>query len=794
MIEKAGIRDMVDIAKLTTGFSLDDEFGRTSGIRPVIRGQSSILGESGVSTYIDGVLFNGSILDYDLNDVERLEVVKGPQSALYGRNTYSGAINIITKSPTDEFSADVKVDAGSNGRFEASGALRGPISDVMSGGINGRYFTRGGPFTNTYDGTKVGQQESASLSGVLYYEPTDALSVRARVRAAALRDDQPRLFHTDPSENNIFQDDGGTYLGNSRYFQGEIVEHDIDVDDVRLLGEKGYENVDNLQASIAISYDINEALNVEFINGVNAEHNESAFDFGHTAQSLNPFSVYIGPIAPFAFGPNPPPQSYFHAYVISDAFADFASVFESNKTDFSSELRINYSADNLTGLLGGYYYHETGTTYDRRRAPAGFAQIVESGFAAQTARMEAQCAIHAADADRRCFSSRGFDAIFNFGSQLEDIQLFADRDITNNKRENIAIFGALDYDFTDQLSVSAEGRYKSETVARNTVDRSAVYNYLGTQTDFTTEPAINRSETFNSFNPRVSAKYQLTGNVNIYAVAARGDKPGGFNNTDVIALGFSTYDEETVWAFEGGMKNTLMNGDLIFNIAGYHNTISDYQLTQALTLPIVNQTTTLISNLGKVRVMGFEAEMIYRVPKLPSLILNANYAFSDSEILRGTDITEGRHLDTLDDGRVNCSVGFADPAAGCNDGDNVLPGSIVGRQLPRSPRHTMNVGMNYSRPITDKLNFGVNANMSYESKKFVQVHNLAFVGENLLVNGSFSLSADNQSITFWGRNLTDEDAVVSAQRFADEAGSFQRIFVGNPRIGREYGVTYRHNF
>jgi len=786
MIEQSGFRDLSDISKSTPGFSLDDEFGRTSGVRPVIRGQATILGASGVSTFVDGILLNGSVLDYDLNDVERVEIVKGPQSALYGRNTYSGAINIITKSPTDEFTADVKLDAGSNERFEASAALRGPINEVMSGGLNGRYYTRGGPFTNTFNGEDVGQQESASLSGVLYYEPSDTLSVRGRLRLSKLHDDQPRLFNTSPTENNIFFDNGGTYLGNARYFEGEITEHAINVDDERLLDDKGYEDVESLQASISTSYDVNDRLNVKLITGLNLEHNESAFDFGHTAQSLNPFFVSIG--SAFGFGSN--------VFIISGSrdangdggLIDFASVSDGTASDYSAELRFTYKADDWTGLLGGYFFDGSGESIGTRTAPSAFAQIVEEGFNAQVARGEALC------------TARGFagpDACFfnvNLGDELEDLEFQADRSIRNTDRRNLAIFGSVDYDVTDMFSVSLAGRYKSERVGQDTIDRRAVFDFRGDQIDFTTDALIARSETFNSFNPRLTLKYKLNDNVNLYGVAARGDKPGGFNNVNAIPLGFGTFDEEVVWAFEGGAKTTLLDGGLTFNVAAYHNTISDYQLTQAVTLPLVNQTTTVISNLGEVRVLGFEADMLYRVPTIPGWTVNMNYAFADSEITAGIDITEGRHLDTLDDGLVNCSIGFADPAVGCNQGDNVLPGSIEGRRLPRAPKHTFNVGTNYKFALTEKLDMTLNAEVSYESKKFVQVHNLAFVGDSLLASSQIGFSTDRQSITIWGRNLTGEDAVVSAQRFIDEAGSFQRTFAGNPRVGREFGATYRLHF
>ena len=91
-IDNLALDSVADISKVTAGLTFDDSFGRDSN-RPVIRGQANILGDSGVAVFIDGIYFSGSVGDYAVDNIERIEVVKGPQSALYGRNTYSGAIN-----------------------------------------------------------------------------------------------------------------------------------------------------------------------------------------------------------------------------------------------------------------------------------------------------------------------------------------------------------------------------------------------------------------------------------------------------------------------------------------------------------------------------------------------------------------------------------------------------------------------------------------------------------------------------------------------------------------------------
>ncbi|MEP2551349.1 MAG: TonB-dependent receptor plug domain-containing protein, partial [Marinomonas sp.] len=203
-IDNLGLNNLEDISKTTPGLIFDDSFGR-DGNRPVIRGQANVLGQSGVAFFIDGIYYTGSLADYDVDTIQRIEVVKGPQSALYGRNTYSGAINIISKLPGDTWEGRVTADVSEFDRYEITAGVRGPISDGLSLGLNGRYYDYGGEFTNQFDGNKVGEESSLSASGVLRFDDGGPFSATLRGYYNKTDDGQPAIFAQGAEANNCFQ-------------------------------------------------------------------------------------------------------------------------------------------------------------------------------------------------------------------------------------------------------------------------------------------------------------------------------------------------------------------------------------------------------------------------------------------------------------------------------------------------------------------------------------------------------------------------------------------------------------
>ena len=115
-----------DIAGFTPGFSFVNSFGRQTD-RPVIRGMSNILGTPNASFFIDGVFVPSTISSTELQMLERVEVVKGPQAALYGRATFSGAINYVTRRPTDELEGGITVSVAEHDTVNTNAYISGPM-------------------------------------------------------------------------------------------------------------------------------------------------------------------------------------------------------------------------------------------------------------------------------------------------------------------------------------------------------------------------------------------------------------------------------------------------------------------------------------------------------------------------------------------------------------------------------------------------------------------------------------------------------------------------------------------
>ncbi len=193
-IERKGIKDIADVARFSTSVQFDESFAQ-SDTRIVVRGLSPTRGRQNVALLVDGVDVSsesitssgGSLLiNTRLVDIERIEVVLGPQMALYGRSAFNGAIQYITKNAADEFEADLRFDAGYNDdsgaqRYEAIAGISSPIfGDALGFRLNGALWDDDGFYRNTITNDRIGGKKGYGLALTLNSDIGDNLTFKFR--------------------------------------------------------------------------------------------------------------------------------------------------------------------------------------------------------------------------------------------------------------------------------------------------------------------------------------------------------------------------------------------------------------------------------------------------------------------------------------------------------------------------------------------------------------------------------------------------------------------------------------
>ncbi|NDD74521.1 MAG: hypothetical protein EBZ40_06035, partial [Gammaproteobacteria bacterium] len=198
-IEKKGFVNLEDVAKVAPGVQYSQQGGQipgryTSAIR--FRGMNVNSDSPSLqlgSLFIDGVYVLGGTQSIPFDDVERIEVIKGPQSATYGRSTFGGAINYITRTPSlTEYSGKLQADGGNFGFSDVSASFEGPLAqDKVSFRIGARFYNRGAVFRAT-DGGGLGEESSKSVSLTLNAQPSESLNIKFRA-FHALDEDGPAM-------------------------------------------------------------------------------------------------------------------------------------------------------------------------------------------------------------------------------------------------------------------------------------------------------------------------------------------------------------------------------------------------------------------------------------------------------------------------------------------------------------------------------------------------------------------------------------------------------------------------
>jgi iron complex outermembrane recepter protein len=717
-ISRLNVQSIDDLARFTPGLSFSKAFGRATD-RPVVRGAASILAgtqpgvEAGTAYFVDGVYYQGDISSIDMADVQRVEVIKGPQSALYGRNTYSGAIDFITRSPGSSFRASATVSAAEHGEQSINLSIGGPITDRISGSLSARGYKYDGEWANSSaPGETLGKEQSQSISGVLEVRPFDGLTVRGRL-VAAKDDDGPRAFGFQSSNaNNCYPGfRSNAYRGSplstnnnpNQWFCGVIKDAGVYNQNTGAAGS----TVASASPFLGVERDL---LFGSLIADAELPNNMSAkVLFGFRNERLK-----TGSDSDFQNGASFP-QGGTPAQPASNSLFGTAGFIDSD--DYSLEAKITSDPDKrIRWLLGVYGYQLTQNGYD-----INFTSLANAPTGVLTTRASL------------------------------------------NKTANVAVFGRVSFDITETLMLDVEGRQATES--------RLTQNYTNTATGSINGFSYNDIRSFDSFTPRVTLSWKPNDTMTFFGIYSKGTKPGGLNGALGLANGFPTFEPEESTNYELGFKSRLFGGRGTIALSGYSTKADDMQLTTAVA-GSGGVLTSIVTNQGNAEITGFEAEFRFRITQNLGIGLTASTV--NAEFKQGCDefqytLTSGGWLigNTCDTTRRPIPSAVAQPNG------TFLPttgasGSIAGQKVPLVPPTQASFNVDYSRPIgANGLEIFASADVSYEGSKFIQVHGLAETGETTLVGARAGIQNSNWKLSIWGKNLTDEDTIPIATRWFD---------------------------
>lgn len=690
-----GINTVQDMTNFTPGLQYSTQTDRIS-LRGVGRLNNSHAADSSVAVYSDGIYSTSTVQAGETPIfIDRLEVLRGPQGTLYGRNSIGGAINIVSRRPTEEFYAEVRGTYQNYNRRLLEGAISGPITDWLQFRLVANWDKQTkGWFDNV--STDPEARDEGGIIDTKFYEGQLAAQFGERIEAwlkvsliswdnggggpGSRSSWTPAPYNTaQQSQSNAQVPNAGFgYSGLATNVRSSCPAQNVALTDSRKICVDTPGTVrlkDTVIVAAHLTYHADK-FDLKYVTGGTKYHYILTGDQDGTGVSgYTTCYTQAAAAIPGCLAGTTPPVSYPTKY---------SFVYQEIEEWWSHEVNIISTGDGpFQYVLGAYYYHET---YDQ---PV-YTQLVGEG------RLDGTVIDLARGTGPSAFQRRIYDdrPHFNLISR--------------------AIFTQIDWEFAEKWKTTIGLRYGDDQ--KTGYERNRIINAPGTS--IATLPLDLQSFLGNVggkgvvstiFDPTTGFKTRLfdakfkalTGTAGlqytpnddtlIYAKYSRGYKAGGFRVGIDTSLGADPLTEkETLDSFEIGMKTTIgdrfqINGDVFYY---------DYKNAQVpLSQPSATAGGTansILFNVPKARTIGLEVETIWQ--PIDNLQILANYSFLDAEIRKGQAI----------DGADSCALAPGarkTRAAGVNDAFCGAPQffqDLKGNTLPNSARHRFTVNGNYT--------------------------------------------------------------------------------------------------
>ncbi len=662
---------------------------QTLFLRGVGTSTFSIAGEPSISTVVDGVVYSRSGEAFsDLIDVERIEVLRGPQGTLFGKNTSAGVINIVTRRPGDEFGGYGEAAYFSNGgEYRLRGAVDVPLGPQVKSRLTGFYGTYDGNIRNRATGDRVNGYEHWGVRGVVVADPTPNLSLTLIADYRESDDDCcAEVIGTLPSNLTA------TVLPTPRGNRTREINQDLITQTTEKSGGV------SLQADLSVGSHV-----VTYIGSYRQYDNTEIRDGDWLP------TAYVG-------------------------FNQLHDVGPQTSETLTHEVRLTSPADQFISYVLGAYYSKAET---------------ERVFT----RNDLVCTLTPTPATLTPCSTPGAVITMPTGTAT-----------FGSTFRNMAAFGQATANLSERLRLIAGLRYTSDELE---VFHQRVTALAGPGINPSFGPFEGSTDNDN-WSGRVGVQYDLAPESTVYGTYSRGYKGPAYNVFfNLTATGTNIIEPETADSYELGLKNTLLDGALVLNLAAFY---AEYHNFQANNPDIVaGVLVTRFTNAGEISTRGIELDLLYR--PMQDLNVSGGVAYTDA------------HVDQ-----------FRVPTNGNVTG--VVPS---GTPLAFAPKWKASLGVDYRIRTYGAFDLLLAAQGAYQSDQISQPDAVLANRINTVIKGYglLDLSAaitdkdDRYRLTFQVKNAFDR-SFASSIVSGGPGGSYRYII---PReADRYYGLTARVNF
>lgn len=810
-LQRQGVVDIKTLSSVSPSFNIQSSQTETQGTSIRIRGVGTTGNntglESSVGVFIDGVyLSRPGIALGDLLDLERLEILRGPQGTLFGRNTSAGALNISTKRPNlNEFEGFANATYGNFNYIGAQAGVSVPlVADQLGLRVSGAYRQRDGIVTSSVSGAESGNRDRFLLRGQILWEPTADLSLRLIGDYA--KSDENCCAAVIIRETELRA--AGAFAAYGLPANGGVIDFGRRAVEERLSSDDGFiNNTEQWGVSGQLNWTLSDAAELTYIGSYRRFDAQSAQDdfVGLDVYNVGPASY--APNAPFSGGANT---------VMTHELRLQGSAFDERVDWLIGAYYSDEDIDEIQAMTLGPDYQAYASTQLFNALGTGFAPFGPNPLFALTRLAQATGVT----------VIPGVGPVPNFALPttvgINAAGSFAVNRFTQNAN-SFSVFTHNVIDLTDNLSVTLGARYVDETkdgafdqLSANSPACAAIAagfgNILTNLTTVVGLPAataqalaggalgltcfpfatqanlpasavlpLPREYDLRFEDDELTYTAQLAYNDNAgllaYASFAHGFKSGGFNlDPAAAAVGLDPrFASEKVDAYELGLKTSLLDNQVTANLALFHMDMSDFQVLEFTGVQF--QT----FNVASAKSTGAELEVVGRFD--PHMTVNVSASYVDA-----------RYPDDCDEGITGSALATVR--------------TLCGSKLTNAPEWRGVAGLTYDGP----LNAGgwgllANVNLYYSGARRTSTTPtetaapfapLPFdIQENYFkINARLGFTTPDERFTFelWGLNLSDEitRGITANTPLRGGAGQRSRIaFLEEPRT---YGVTVRTKF